>query len=58
MRRWEKRAMLAAVSSFLVITSDMIQQQAPFRDAEADCFDRLQPEDTARHWVQRPASPG
>ena len=31
----------------------MIQRQEPYREAEGDFFDRLQPEDTARRLVKR-----
>jgi hypothetical protein len=31
----------------------MIPRQEPYREAGADCFDRLQPEDTARRLVKR-----
>ena len=31
----------------------MIQRQEPYRNAGADVFDRLQPEDTARRLIKR-----
>jgi hypothetical protein len=37
----------------LVMAYDMLQRQEPYRDAGADFFDRLQPEDTARRLVKR-----
>ena len=52
-RRGHKRAMVAVAHSMLVMAYDMIQRQAPYRDAGADFFDRLQPEDTARRLVKR-----
>jgi transposase len=36
----------------------MIQRKEPYRDAGADFFDRLQPEDTARRLVKRLESLG
>jgi hypothetical protein len=42
----------------LVIVYYMIQRQEPYRDAGADFFDRLQPEDTARRLVKRLESLG
>ena len=50
-RRGKKRAML-------VMAYYMIQRQEPYRDAGADFFDRLQPEDTARRLVKRLESLG
>jgi transposase len=52
-RRGKKRAILAVAHSILVIAYDMIQRQEPYREAGADFFDRLQPEDTARRLVKR-----
>ncbi len=52
-RRGKKRAILAVAHSILVMAYDMTQRQEPYRDAGADCFDRLQPEDTARRLVKR-----
>jgi transposase len=52
-RRGKKRAILAVAHSILVIAYYMIQRQEPYRDAGADFFDRLQPEDTARRLVKR-----
>jgi transposase len=42
----------------LVMAYDMIHRQEPCRDAGADFFDRLQPEDTARRLVKRLESLG
>jgi transposase len=36
----------------------MIQRKEPYREAGADFFDRLQPEDTARRLVKRLESLG
>jgi hypothetical protein len=36
----------------------MIQRREPYRDAGADFFDRLQPEDTARRLIKRLESLG
>jgi transposase len=36
----------------------MIQRREPYRDAGADFFERLQPEDTARRLVKRLESLG
>jgi transposase len=52
-RRGKKRAMMAVAHSMLVMAYHMIQRQEPYRDAGADFFDRLQPEDTARRLVKR-----
>jgi transposase len=52
-RRGKKRAILAVAHSMLVMAYYMIQRQEPYRDAGADFFDRLQPEDTARRLVKR-----
>jgi transposase len=52
-RRGQKRALLAVAHSMLVLAYDMIQRQEPYRDARADFFDRLQPEDTARRLINR-----
>jgi transposase len=52
-RRGKKRAILAVAHSILVMAYYMIQRQEPYRDAGADFFDRLQPEDTARRLVKR-----
>jgi transposase len=52
-RRGRTRAILAVAHSILVMASYMIQRQEPYRDAGADFFDRLQPEDTARRLVKR-----
>ena len=57
-RRGNKRAIVAVAHSMLVMAYDMIQRQEPYRDAEADFFDRLQPEDTARRLVKRLESLG
>jgi hypothetical protein len=40
------------------MASDMILRREPYRDAGADFFDRLQPEDTARRLVKRLESLG
>jgi hypothetical protein len=37
----------------LIMAYYMIQRREPYRDAGADFFDRLQPEDTARRLVKR-----
>jgi transposase len=47
-RRGQKRATLAVAHQILVMAYDRIQRKEPQREAEADCFDRLQPEDPAR----------
>jgi transposase len=47
-QRRKKHAILAVAHSILVMAYDMIQRREPYRDAWADCFDRLQPGDTAR----------
>jgi transposase len=52
-RRGKKRAILALAHSMLMMTYYMIQRQEPYREAGADFFDRLQPEDTARRLVKR-----
>jgi transposase len=52
-RRGKKRAILAVAHSILVMAYYMIQRQEPYREAGADFFDRLQPEDTARRLVKR-----
>jgi transposase len=57
-RRGKKRAILAVAHSMLVMAYDMIQRQEPYREAGADFFDRLQPEDTARRLVKRLESLG
>jgi transposase len=57
-RRGKKRAMLAVAHSMLVMASYMRQRREPYRDAGADVFDRLQPEDTARRLVKRLESLG
>jgi hypothetical protein len=49
----KKRAVLAMAYSILVIAYYMLQRQEPYREAGADFFDRLQPEDTARRLVKR-----
>ena len=51
--RGKKRAIMAVAHSMLVMAYHMIQRQEPYRDAGADFFDRLQPEDTARRLVKR-----
>ncbi|MDQ3830571.1 MAG: IS110 family transposase [Candidatus Tectomicrobia bacterium] len=53
MRRGKKRAILAVAHSMLVMAYYMIQRHEPYREAGADFFDRLQPEDTARRLVKR-----
>ena len=45
--------MMAVAQSILIMAYDMIQRQEPYREAGADFFDRLQPEDTARRLVKR-----
>jgi transposase len=57
-RRGKKRAILAVAHSILVMAYYMIQRQEPYRDAGADFFDRLQPEDTARRLIKRLESLG
>jgi transposase len=57
-RRGKKRAILAVAHSMLVMAYYMIQRQEPYREAGADFFDRLQPEDTARRLIKRLASLG
>jgi transposase len=52
-RRGKKRAVLAVAHSILVMAYDMIQRQEPYREAGADYFDQLQPEDTVRRLVTR-----
>ena len=52
-RRGKKRAMLAVAHSMLVMAYYMLQRQEPYREAGADFFDRLQPEDTAQRLVKR-----
>jgi transposase len=52
-RRGKKRAVLAVAHSMLVMAYDMIQRQEPYREAGADYFDQLQPEDTGRRLVTR-----
>ena len=52
-RRGKKRAIRAVAHSMLVMAYHMIQRQEPYRDAGADFFDRLQPEDAARRLVKR-----
>jgi hypothetical protein len=57
-RRGTKRAILAVAHSMLVMAYGMIQRREPYREAGADFFDRLQPEDTARRLVKRLESLG
>ncbi len=57
-RRGKKRALLAVAHSMLVMAYYMIQRREPYREAGADFFDRLQPEDTARRLVKRLESLG
>jgi transposase len=57
-RRGKQRALLAVAHSILVMASDRLQRQEPYREAGADFFDRLQPEDTARRLVKRLESLG
>jgi transposase len=57
-RRGNKRAMLAVAHAMLVMAYDMLQRREPYRDAGANFFDRLQPEDTARRLVKRLESLG
>jgi transposase len=57
-RRGKKRAILAVAHSILVMAYDMIQRQEPYREAGANFFDQLQPEDTARRLVKRLESLG
>jgi transposase len=52
-RRGKKRAVLAVAHSILVMAYYMIQRQEPYREAGADYFDQLQPEDTVRRLVTR-----
>jgi transposase len=52
-RRGKKRAMLAVAHSILVMASDRLHRQEPYREAGGDLFDRLPPEDTARRLVKR-----
>jgi transposase len=52
-RRGKRRAILAVAHSILVMAYDMIQRRESYRDAGADFFDRLPPEDTARRLVKR-----
>jgi hypothetical protein len=39
--------------SILVLAYDILQRQEPYREAGADDFDRLRPEDTAKRLVAR-----
>jgi transposase len=57
-KRSKTRAILAVAHALLVMASAMIQRKEPYRDAGADFFDRLQPEDTARRLVKRLESLG
>jgi transposase len=57
-RRGKKRAVLAVARSILVMAYYRILRREPYRDAGADFFDRLQPEDTARQLVKRLESLG
>jgi transposase len=57
-RRRKKRAMLAVAHAILVMASDMLQRREPDREAGADFFAQLQPEDTARRLVKRLESLG
>ena len=57
-RRGKKRAILAVAHSILVMAYDMLQRKEPYREAGADFFDRLQPEDTARRLIKRLESLG
>jgi transposase len=57
-RRGKKRAILAVAHSMLMMAYYMIQRQEPYREAGADFFDRLQPEDTARRLIKRLESLG
>jgi hypothetical protein len=49
-RRGKKRAILAVAHSLVVRAYGMSQRQDPYREAGADVFDRLQPEDTLGDW--------
>jgi transposase len=57
-RRGKRRAILAVAHALRVMAYDMIHRQEPYREAGADFFDRLQPEDTARRLVKRLESLG
>jgi transposase len=57
-RRGTKRAILAVAHSRLGMADDLIPRREPYRDAGADFFDRLPPEDTARRLVKRRESLG
>jgi transposase len=52
-RRGRKRAILAVAHSILMMAYDMLQRKEPYREAGADFFDRLQPEDTARRLIKQ-----
>lgn len=56
--RGKKRAILALAHSMLTMAHYMIQRREPYREAGADFFDRLQPEDTARRLIKRLESLG
>jgi hypothetical protein len=45
--------MLAVAHALLVMADDMIPRRAPSREAGANCFDRLPPEDPARRLIKR-----
>ena len=57
-RRGKKRAILAVAHSILVMAYAMIPRREPYRDAGADFFARLQPEDITRRLVKRLGSLG
>jgi transposase len=52
-RRGKKKAIIAVAHSILVLVYDILQRQEPYREAGADYFDHLQPDDTARRLVTR-----
>jgi hypothetical protein len=52
-RRGKKRAMRAVAHAMLSMADARIQRQEPYREAGADCLDRLQPDDPARRLGKR-----
>jgi hypothetical protein len=52
-RRRKMKAIIAVAHSILVMRCDIFQRQEPYREARADYFDRLRPDDIARRLVTR-----
>lgn len=52
-RRGKKKAIMAVAHSILVMAYHMIRNNEPYREAGADYFDKLRPEDVAKRLVKR-----